>query len=215
MGLNLSADEVLLTTRSVRKRLDFDRPVERELIDECLEISLQAPTGSNMQGWHFVMIDEQKKKDAIAKIYHDAFMLYYSLPKPEYAEGDVRRESMPKVGDSALFLAKNMQRAPYLMIPVIQGRAENAGGAMAASLYGSILPAAWSFMLALRERGLGSAWTTLHLLGEGEREAADILGIPFETHSQVGLFPVAYTVGTDFKPAKRLPLSQVSHWNTW
>jgi nitroreductase len=101
------------------------------------------------------------------------------------------------------------------MIPVIQGRAENAGGAMAASLYGSILPAAWSFMLALRERGLGSAWTTLHLLGEGEREAADILGIPFETHSQVGLFPVAYTVGTDFKPAKRLPLSQVSHWNSW
>ena len=215
MRLNLTADEVLLTTRSVRKRLDFDRPVEKELINECLEIALQAPTGSNMQGWHFVMVDDQAKKDAIAKIYHDAFMFYYSAPKPEYAEGDVRRESLPKVGESAMFLAKNMQRAPYFMIPVIEGRPENMPVAMTASMFGSILPAAWSFMLALRERGLGSAWTTLHMLGDGEERTAEILGIPFDRCTQAGLFPVAYTVGTDFKPAKRLPLSQVSHWNSW
>lgn len=215
MRLNLTADEVLTTTRSVRKRLDFDRPVERSVIDECLEIALQAPTGSNMQGWHFVFIDDQAKKDAISQIYHDAFMLYYSLPKPEYSQGDVRRESLPKVGESALYLAKNMQRSPYLMIPVIEGRADKAETAMSASLYGSILPAAWSFMLALRERGLGSAWTTLHLLGDGEVKTAEILGIPHDRYMQAGLFPIAYTIGTDFKPAKRLPLENVSHWNSW
>ena len=92
---------------------------------------------------------------------------------------------------------------------------DGAPAGMSAGFWGSLLPAAWSFMLALRSRGLGSAWTTLHLMGDGEKQAADVLGIPFEKYSQGGLFPIAYTKGTDFKPARRLPAEQLTHWNTW
>ncbi len=102
------------------------------------------------------------------------------------------------------------------MIPCIQGAGRLDSGTPTfgqASAWGSLLPAVWSFMLALRERGLGSAWTTLHL--PNEREVADLLGIPFDTVTQGGLFPIAYTMGTDFKLAKRLPGSSLSHWDQW
>ena len=108
-----------------------------------------------------------------------------------------------------------MHEAPVLLIPCIAGRADNAPGGQSASFWGSLLPAAWSFMLALRSRGLGSAWTTLHLVGDGEQRAAEVLSIPFDRYSQGGLFPIAYTKGTDFRPARRLPAAQVTHWNSW
>ena len=123
---------------------------------------------------------------------------------------------MDAVVDSASYLADNFEKSPIMMIPCIQGRVDAAGGsATGAGMWGSILPAVWSMMLALRERGIGSAWTTLHLLGDGEREAAELLGIPYETYTQAGLFPIAYTQGTDFKPAKRLPAEEVTHWDSW
>jgi nitroreductase len=216
MRLNLSADEVLATTRSVRKRLDFDRPVERDIVMECLELALQAPTGSNRQGWQWVFVEDQAKKDRLAEIYRGAFELYRSMPRPEYEAGDTRAERMDAVVDSATYLAQNFEKSPIMMIPCIQGRVDPAGGsASGAGMWGSILPAVWSMMLALRERGIGSAWTTLHLLGDGEREAAELLGIPYDTHTQAGLFPIAYTLGTDFKPAKRLPAEEVTHWDAW
>ena len=217
MRLNLSADEVLATTRSVRKRLDFDRPVEKEIVLECLDLALQAPTGSNRQGWQWVFVEDQAKKDALAAIYKRSFDLYRQMPRPEYVENDPRRERMDAVLDSAGYLSENFQRSPLMLIPCIEGRLDGGagGGAGGAGLWGSLLPAVWSFMLALRERGIGSAWTTLHLLGDGEREAAELLGIPHETYSQAGLFPIAYTLGTDFKPASRLPAAEVSHWDTW
>lgn len=213
MNPNLTIDDVLLTTRSVRKRLDFDRPVPRELIEECLRIALQAPTGGNRQGWHFVVVEDAAKRKALADIYRANWALYASLPAR--ATGDVRDEQLPRVRDSASFLAENLERAPYFMIPCLEGRLENIDVAMGAGGWGSLLPAAWSFMLALRSRGLGSAWTTIHLMLEGEKQAAEILGIPYAKVTQGGLFPVAYTKGTDFKPAARLPLEQVMHWDAW
>ena len=215
MKLNLSADDVLTTTRSVRKRLDFDKPVERAIVEECLEIAMQAPTGSNAQGWHWVVVEDQAKKDAIAAIYHARFELYRSAPKPTYDTGDSRGERQGKVIDSATYLAENFHRAPLMLIPCIWGRLDGVPAGAAVGSLGSLLPAAWSFMLALRERAMGSAWTTLHMIGDGEKQVAELLGIPFDTVQQGGLFPIAYTIGTDFKPAKRQPLADVLHWDTW
>jgi nitroreductase len=215
MKLNLTADEVLTTTRSVRKRLDFDKPVEREIVEECLEIALQAPTGSNRQSWHWVVIEDPARKQAVADVYRRNFAEYRALPPAEYAPGDTRGERQEKVRDSATYLAENFHRAPLMLIPCIWGRLDNAPVAAAAGAWGSLLPAVWSFMLALRERGMGSAWTTIHLMNDGEREVAEILGIPYDKVTQGGLFPIAYTIGTDFKPAKREPLSKVLHWDHW
>ena len=215
MKLNLSADEVLTTTRSVRKRLDFDKPVERSVVEECLEIALQAPTGSNRQGWHWIVVEDAVKRKALADIYRDNFVIYRNSPRPVYEEGDPRAEQAERVTDSATYLAENFHRAPLLLIPAIEGRFDNEPSVAGTSKMGSLLPAVWSFMLAARERGLGSAWTTIHLLNDGERAAADILGIPFDEITQGGLFPIAYTIGTDFKLAKRMPLASVLHWDHW
>ena len=213
MTLNLTADEVLTTTRSVRKRLDFDKPVPREVLMECLDIALQAPTGSNAQGWQWMFIEDPAKKKALADIYRANATPYLDLPKPE--RGDIRDDQMDAVMNSAKYLNQNFEKAPVLMIPLLEGRPEGMDAGVQASFWGSLLPAVWSYMLALRERGLGSAWTTLHVIGEGEKQAADLLGIPFEQYTQGGLFPIAYTKGTDFKLAKRLPAEQLTHWDSW
>jgi nitroreductase len=213
MTLNLSVDELLTTTRSVRKRLDFEKPVPKDVLLECLELALQAPTGSNSQGWQFMFVDDADKKKALADIYRAAANPYLDSPPPEY--GDSRDERTPLVINSAKFLNEHLHEVPVMMIPCLVGRPDGAPAGISASYWGSLLPAAWSFMLALRSRGLGSAWTTLHLIGDGEKQAAEILGIPFGEYSQGGLFPIAYTKGTDFKPAKRLPAEQLTHWNTW
>ena len=213
MTLNLSVDELLTTTRSVRKRLDFAKPVSREVLMECLELALQAPTGSNAQGWQWVFVEDPDKKKALADIYRATATPYLDLPKPE--RGDIRDDQIGAVMSSAKYLNEHMHEAPVLMIPCLEGRPDGAPAGMSASYWGSLLPAVWSFMLALRSRGLGSAWTTLHLLGDGEKQAAELLGIPFDQYSQGGLFPIAYTKGTDFRPAKRLPAEQLTHWDTW
>ena len=213
MTLNLSADEVLTTTRSVRKRLDFDKPVPREVLTECLDIALQAPTGSNNQGWQWVFVEDPAKKKALADIYRTNATPYLNQPKPSL--GDMRDEQRPRVEDSARYLNDHLHEVPVMLIPCLEGKPQDAVSGASAGFWGSLLPAAWSFMLALRSRGLGSAWTTLHLLGDGERQAADILGIPFDKYSQAGLFPIAYTKGTDFKPASRLPMDRIVHWETW
>ncbi|HQZ33020.1 MAG TPA: nitroreductase family protein [Ilumatobacteraceae bacterium] len=215
MELNLSADEVLSTTRAVRKRLDFDKPVSREVIEECLQLALQAPTGSNTQGWQWVFVTDPAKKQALADIYAKNFALYRNFADATtFEEGDMRGEQKERVTDSAQYLADNFHKVPVLMIPCITGKLEGVPSFAGASMWGSILPAVWSFMLAARERGLGTAWTTIHLMNGGEQEAAELLGIP-DGITQAGLFPVAYTIGTDFKPAKRLPLEPITHWDQW
>lgn len=207
--LGLSADEVLTTTRSVRKRLDLTREVPKDVLLECINIAHQAPTGSNSQRWRWMMIDDPAKKLAIADMYRTHFEAKYAASeRPEPGTQSDR------IDQSAKHLAKHLHEVPVLVIPLLADRmGEGIPSWRQASRWGGILPAVWSFMLALRERGLGSAWTSLHL--ESEREVADLLGIPFDEYSQAGLFPVAYTIGTDFKLAKRPPAEDFVRWNEW
>jgi len=209
-----AADKLLTTTRSVRKRLDLDRPVDPMVIDECIEVALQAPTGTNAQNWAFVVVTDPEKKKAIADAYRKAgeIMAGSGYPPPLPA-GDPREHVMPKVMESATYLGEVLERVPVHVIPCVQGRVESVPMVVAqASTYGSILPAAWSFMLALRARGLGTAWTTIHLFFE--KEIAALLGIP-DDWTQTALFPVAYYTGDDFRPAHRLPAADMTHWNGW
>ncbi len=207
-------DHLLTTTRSVRKRLDFSRPVEPAVLRRCLEIAMQAPTGSNIQGWHWVVVTDPAKRLRLAELYRQAFDLYRAMQAdaPHLKEGDPRREQTLRIVDSASYLAENLEKAPVFVIPCIEGRVDSGPVAAQAAVYGSILPAVWSLMLALRARGIGSAWTTLHLFFE--KEAAELLGIP-EQFTQTALLPVAYFTGTDFKPAKRLPARQHIHLEAW
>lgn len=211
--LNLTSDEVLTTTRSVRKRLDFSRPVEPEVIKECLEIAVQAPTGGNRQQWHFVVVTDAEKRKALGDVYRRGWELYRAAsvtgPLPENERG----KQLGRILSSSDYLAEHMHEAPVLLLPCIKGRLEGKPSVEQAGVWGSILPAAWSFMLAARARGLGSSWTTVHLLFE--QDAANVLGIPYEKITQAALIPVAYTQGTDFSPAKREPLDSIVHWNQW
>ena len=214
MTLDLSADEVLATTRAVRKRLDFDRPVERSLIEECLQLAIQAPTGSNRQSWQFVVVADAERRRQLAEIYRSCFEAFYASGRSVvYPDGDVRAERRPKVQESAAYLAANFHRAPWIVVPCQEGRRDGVPSAEQAGWWGSIVPAVWSFMLAARNRGLGTVWTTMHLARE--REAAEILGIPYDSVAQVAMIPVAYTVGTAFRPASRLPLEAVVRWEQW
>ncbi len=206
-------DELLTTTRSVRRRLDLTRPVEREVIERCLEIAVQAPTGSNAQGWHFVVVTDAEKRRAIGALYEKSFRDYEKrMAAQKLAADDPRAAQMPRVYSSASYLAEHMHEVPVLVIPCVEGRVETGPVVFQASLYGSILPAAWSFMLALRARGVGAAWTTLHLAYE--KEIAALLGIP-ERYTQAALLPVAYYTGDGFKPAARLPVRERTSWNSW
>jgi nitroreductase len=218
--LNLSNDDLLATTRAVRKRLDFDRPVEREVLDECMELALQAPSGSNAQGWHFVFVTDADKRAAIAELYRQAFSGYATSPMSAaavHADDPSMQATQDRVMSSAQYLADNLHRAPVFFIPCITGRIDGFAGEGAnvaqASSFGSIIPAAWSFMLAARARGLGTCWTTLHLMHE--RKVAEILGIPFEEITQIALSPVAYTLGTDFKRGPRKATEDIIHFDSW
>jgi nitroreductase len=209
--LPLTPDEVLMTTRAVRKRLDLTRPVERATLEECLALAQQAPTGSNSQGWGFIVVTDAAKRAALAEVYRKSWEPY-SRSRTIVPAG-VEAATQGRVRDSASYLADHLHEVPVHVIPVIKSRTDNASIVGQAGVWGSILPAAWSFMLAARARGLGTVWTTLHL--RYEEEAAQILGIPFDTVMQTALIPVAYTLGTDFKPAPRAPLESFVHWEGW
>jgi len=207
-----TVDHLLTTTRSVRRRLDFTRPVEPAVLERCLAIAMQAPTGSNQQGWHFLVVTDGAKRRALADLYRRAFAVYREMNANRELPDDARGEQMPRVVESATYLADRLHEAPVHVVPCIEGRVEQAGVLAQASIYGSILPAAWSLMLALRARGIGSAWTTLHLMFE--QEAAALLAVPPDV-TQVALLPVAYFTGTDFRPATRLAPAERTYWNTW
>lgn len=201
-------DRLLSTTRAVRKRLDLERPVEESVILDCLRLAIQAPTGSNAQGWRWVVVTDPDKRSELARMYAEGGAGYLKA-----AAGQEKDDQTRRVYESALHLTEILARVPVHVIPCIEGRADNAPNILSASAYGSVIPAAWNFMLALRSRGLGSAWTTLHLFKE--KEAAELLGIPYEKVTQVALIPVAYTVGQDFKPAKRPPVEGITYWDSW
>jgi nitroreductase len=216
MTLDLTPDQLLTTTRSVRKRLDFTRPVPPDLIRECLEIAVQAPTGGNSQTWSFVVVTDPAKRQALGDIYRRGFADYRQLTAPVAArilQDPARATTQRRVIDSSEYLAEHMHEVPVMVIPCIRGRLENKPNREQAGAWGSILPATWSFMLAARARALGTVWTTIHLFYE--QDAAEVLGIPYDKVTQAALIPVAYTLGTDFAPAKREPLDKVVHWEQW
>ncbi|MDQ3987394.1 MAG: nitroreductase family protein [Actinomycetota bacterium] len=223
MELDLnSIDHVLTTTRTVRKRLDLERPVDREVLNECLRIGIQAPTGSNLQRWRWVVVTDPEKRKLVAEIYGRAIDPYVDIMAEAFENSP---EAKPLIS-STRYLSQNLARVPVQVIPCQLGTYEEqrvflesarypygVSDNMAASgFYGSIWPAVWSFMVALRARGLGSALTTMHLAFE--REIAEVLGIP-ETVSQVGLIAVAYFKGEDFKPARRRPVEEITYWDSW
>ena len=210
----VATDKLLTTTRSVRKRLDLTREVEPQVIQECIDIAMQAPTGTNAQNWAFVVITDPAKKKFIADAYRSGGeMMAGSGYPPPLEPGDPREHVMPKVMESAGYLGEILEQVPVFVIACVRGRVESVPMVIAqASTYGSILPAAWSFMLALRSRGLGTAWTTIHLFQE--KPISELLGIP-DDWTQTVLFPVAYYTGDDFKPAHRLPSDTMTHWDSW
>jgi nitroreductase len=219
--LGLTNDELLSTTRAVRKRLDLDRPVSEDVLRECMEVAVQAPTGSNAQGWQFVFVTDPAKKAKIGEIYRQAFSIYRDMPvaihKLNMDSGDNSlTDSQTRSASSADYLAENMGKVPALLIPCIAGRTDSPATSniiAQTGTLGSIIPAAWNFMLAARARGIGTAWTTLHLMQE--KAVADIIGIPFDDYMQVALIPIGYTKGTSFKPAYRPPVETVMHINNW
>jgi nitroreductase len=205
--LELTPDELLSTTRAVRKRLDLTRPVEREVLEECLRLAQQAPTAAYSQTWHFVVVTDAAKRAALGELWREVAYPYLQRG------GGAREGQLLKISEAVVHLAKHLHEVPVHVIPCVLGRYDGKPNARVASAFGSIIPAAWSFMLAARSRGLGTVWTTFHLMHE--QRAAEILGIPYDEVTQVALIPVAYTLGTDFKPGKRKPLETMVHWDAW
>ena len=211
--LPLSPDELLTTTRTVRKRLDLTRPVPLDLIRECLEVALQAPSGSNRQGWHWMVITDEKPPRVIGDYYRQSVTSYLNSPGAAaalFADDPERSAVQRRVGDSVAYLGEHMGEVPVLIIPGINAPRLRAGNQ--AGLWGSLLPAAWSYMLAARARGLGTAWTTLHL--KYEKEISELLGMPPDIRHGA-LIPTAYYTGDTFQPAPRQPLDEVLHIDAW
>ena len=215
--LPLTPDELLSTTRAVRKRLDFTKPVPDDLVRECVALAMQSPSGSNNMTMQFVVVRDADKRAAIGEIYRQSYGVYTTLDGIYIGSidkgSDEANAQQRRSASSADFLGEHMGEAPVLIIPCIQGRVDGLPGMMAASALGNVMPAMWSLMLAARARGLGTCWTTLHLMQE--QAVADIIGIPFESVQQVCLSPLAYTSGTDFKPAARPEPDTIIHWDTW
>ncbi|WP_066362489.1 nitroreductase family protein [Herbidospora mongoliensis] len=215
MTLDLTPDELLSTTRAVRKRLDFTRPVPRTLIEECVDLAVQAPTGRNRQRWHFLVVTEPERRRAVADLFLRALPLSTGQPltDQDHWRMNYHPESTAGVFDGLRHLIDNIHRVPAFVIPAVEGRTDHAPVSVQAGAWGSILPAVWSFMLAARARGLGTTWTTAQ--GPLEAELAQVLGVPYDEVMLAAFIPLAYTIGTDFKPARRIPRERVLHWDRW
>jgi len=220
MAQTLSPDEVLTTTRSVRKRLDLSRPVPRSLIAECMEIAFQAPNGRNLSSWQWVVVDDPKVMAEVGRIYNGALtdftasaqgQAYRDAAAQRADAGNAAAEAERKMSESVDHLREIMGRLPAAVVPLFPGRPDKMNLFRQASSWGSVLPAVWDLVVALRVRGLGSVWATAYLMRE--QEMSDLLGIPSGDYTQVGLFPIAYTIGTDFKKAPRKPADEVVSWN--
>ena len=216
ISVPLTTDELLTTTRAVRRRLDLSRPVPRSLVEECLEVAIHAPTPSNSQYWDFVVVEDPDKKRVIGDHYRQAWEVYLTLPIAASnlpVEGDQRRMEQLRATASAQYLADHYHEVPIMMIPCIHPRADKEEALLQCSFYGGVIQAAWSFQLAARARGLASCWTSLHLMFE--REIAGLLGIDYDETQQVAAICLGWSKGTDFKPSPREPLADKLHWDSW
>jgi nitroreductase len=213
-NLPLSPDELLTTTRAVRRRLDLGRPVPMQLVRECLEIALQAPSGSNRQGWQWIVVVDPELRRRIGEIYRDATEAYLASQGSAanlFADDPDRAPVQQRVGTSVAWLGEHLGDVPVLVLACITAGTKLPPSNQA-GLWGSLLPAVWSYMLAARARGLGTAWTTLHL--SREAQVAELLGLPPGIH-QGALVPTAFYTGESFRPAERAPLDDVLHVDTW
>lgn len=203
-GFDLATvDKLLSTTRAVRKRLDLDRPVSTDVMLECLRLAIQAPTGSNRQTWRWLVVTDPDVRARLGELYREPEP---GVTAPGLAPFEPDNPQQQRMYDSAFYLRERLEQVPVLVVPCV----ETVGGA--AGWAPSIYPAVWSFMLALRSRGLGSVMTTAHLFRREESDA--LLGVP-EGFVQTCLIPVAYYTGTDFKPADRRPIEEVTFLNRW
>ncbi len=211
----MSAAEVLTTTRAVRRRLDFDRPVDRELLRECVAVALQAPAGSNRTVVRFVIVTEPRLRAAIGQVYAECYAQYRrSAGYIGNALAGDDAATQTRSARSADVLGERMGDVPALVIGCVEGRLpDEATTAQAMGFAGAGHPAMWSFMLAARARHLGTVWTSMHL--SRERDVAEIVGIPYDEVTQFCLTPVAHTIGTDFRPARRPDPEDVIHWERW
>ncbi len=205
-----SIDHVLGTTRSVRRRLDFERPVEPEVIEACIDLATQAPTGLNRESWRFLVVTDAAPKQRIGELYRRSFESlaegWRTLP------GAADLPEPPTDRPTYRALADRLHELPALILVCSEGEPDRRDPALEVAFYASVLPAAWSLMLALRARGLGTTWTTLLLQ---ERDAvAEALGIPAGV-TQTVLLPVAYTKDAKLRPASRKPAAEVAYWNRW
>ncbi len=210
--LELSIDELLSTTRCVRKPLDLERPVEREVVVECLRLAQQAPTAGYAEDWHFVVVTDADKRAQLAELWRAGGRRYLGSDDPAALLAAVPPDRKRLV-ESVVHLYEHLHEVPVHVIPCIEGRTDGKSLLSQAGRWTTIAPATWSFMLAARSRGLGTCMTSFHLFHE--REAAEVLGIPYDDVMQTALLPVAYTLGTDFKPARRKPLDTMAHWDAW
>jgi nitroreductase len=213
-----AADHLLMTTKQVRKRLDLSRPVPRDVVEACLRLAFQAPNGSDQQTWNWILVDDPDTRAEMARIYRLGLQDHLARPKEERGSAGAQPDAdtaakQQRMTGSVMHLMDHLHEVPVLLVPTFFGRPERGTVFEQASRWGSMAPGIWSFMLALRLHGMGSAWTTLHLYRE--REMAELLGIPYERNTQAGLFPVAYTIGTDFRPADRSSSEARIHWNHW
>jgi nitroreductase len=211
--LDLSPDELLSTTRCVRRRLDLERPVEREVVEECLRLAQQAPTAGYAEDWHFVVVTDPDRRRALADLWRSGARRYLGADDPTVLLAAELPPDRRRLVESVLHLYEHLHEVPVQVIPCIEGRTDGKSLLSQAGRWTTIAPAAWSFMLAARSRGLGTCMTSFHLFLE--QEAAEILGIPYADVMQTALLPVAYTIGTDFKPARRKPLDTLAHWDSW
>lgn len=214
--LGLDADQVLTTTRAVRRRLDLTRPVPRAVISDCVRVAAQAPSGRNRQQWDLLFVEDADTRAAVADIWRRGLVSGVgasSGPVPTRMSFD--SDEWRRIAASLDHLSVHLHEVPLLLIPCVRvgSRSESDSVRGQAGQWGSVLPGFWSFMLAARERGLGTAYTTCHLTYE--REMADLLGIPFDGVVQAALTPVAYTIGTDFRPGPRVDHTEFLHWDRW
>ena len=217
--LPLTLDELLTTTRSVRKRLDLTRPVPRELVERAVDIARQAPNGTNRQTWNWLLIDDPEIRVGIACIYNKGMAIQTEIMQKEMAasntdsaDGHLAESITGKLTESVAYLAEHLHEVPMLLVPTVKCDFDGANLFTQASYWGSILPAVWNFQLAPRARGLGSAWTSVSM--HCQKEMIELLNIP-AGHTHAGVFPIAYTKGVDFKAGPRGPLNEVVHWNDW
>lgn len=213
--LDLTPDELLSTTRTVRKRLDLHRPVEREVIEECVKLAQQAPSGSNQQGFHFVVVTDPARRQALGDLFRRGLEIYRTLPiavhNISYEDAGQRRSAAPII-DSLEYLAERVERVPVHVFPCFEGTLDRVRPEFVGGLMGSVIPAAWSFMLAARSRALGTCWTNMHTFFDDE--ANDIIGLP-DNVTQIANILTAYTVGTEFRAGARRPVSEIIHWDEW